>query len=88
MDTDSATTPGNNTEDALVEFSPIDAQATPDDDYIQIVPPPPPPPKPVITRSARRPTIVMPKKANRTSNRISLPPPRSNRSALPSQMST
>jgi len=32
MDTDPATTPGNNTEDALVESSPIGAQADPDDD--------------------------------------------------------
>jgi hypothetical protein len=32
MDTDLATTPGNNTEDALVESSPIGAQTAPDDD--------------------------------------------------------
>ena len=31
MDTDPATTPGNNTEDALVESSPIGAQTAPDD---------------------------------------------------------
>ena len=37
MDTDSATTPGNNTEDALVDSSPIGAQAAPDDDDVQIV---------------------------------------------------
>jgi len=37
MDTDPATTPGNNTEDALVESSPIGAQADPeDDDYTEI----------------------------------------------------
>jgi hypothetical protein len=36
MDTDPATTPGNNTEDALVESSPIGAQAAPDDDDVQI----------------------------------------------------
>jgi len=41
MDTDLATTPGNNTEDALVESSPIGAQAAPDDDDVQIVPPSP-----------------------------------------------
>ena len=37
MDTDPATTPGNNAEDALVESSPIGVQAAPDDDDIQIV---------------------------------------------------
>jgi hypothetical protein len=37
MDTDPATTPGNNTGDALVESSPIGAQAAPDDvDYTEI----------------------------------------------------
>jgi len=37
MDTDPATTPGNNTEDALVESSPIGVQADPDDDdYTEI----------------------------------------------------
>jgi len=37
MDTDPATTPGNNTEDALVESSPIGTQDAPnDDDYTKI----------------------------------------------------
>ncbi len=43
MDTDpSTTTPGtgDNTEDALVESSPIGAQAVPDNDFVKIVPPP------------------------------------------------
>ena len=41
MDTDpSTTTPGtgDNTEEALVESSPIGAQAVPDNDVVQIVP--------------------------------------------------
>jgi hypothetical protein len=45
MDTDPETTTpgtGNNTEDALVESSLINAQAAPDKDGVQIVPPPPP----------------------------------------------
>ena len=37
MDTDPATTPGNNAEDALVESSPIGVHAARDDDDVQIV---------------------------------------------------
>jgi hypothetical protein len=85
MDTDPETTTpgtGNNTEDALVESSLINAQAAPDNDGVQIVPSPPPRPG-VITRSARRATMVMTNKANRRSNGSSLP---SLRSALQSLM--